>query len=85
MKLAIALMLLAAAALVFSRASRGELGEWARELSDGLVMLLLRGTSGFAADVPGGVIEEERERRLRWRIPTPAFLAGDGSAPRASS
>ena len=69
MKLLIAIAFLSAGALVFSRALRGEVGERARDLSDRLIILLLRSTSGFAADVSGGIREQERERRLRWRRP----------------
>jgi hypothetical protein len=31
------------------------------------MMLVLRSTSGFAADVGRPLQEEERERRLRWQ------------------
>lgn len=46
---------------------RWQAAEMARDLSDELMMLALRATSGFAADVPEHLQEEERERRLRWR------------------
>lgn len=69
MKLVIAIALFGAGTLVFNRALREESGEWVRDLSDRLMMLLLRSTSGFAADVPSGILDEERERRLRWQRP----------------
>jgi hypothetical protein len=46
---------------------REQVAEMARDLSDDLMMLVLRGTSGFAADVSEPLQEEERERRVRWR------------------
>lgn len=46
---------------------RHALAEALRDLSDRLMALLLRSTSGFAADVPRALQEEEREWRLRWR------------------
>jgi hypothetical protein len=63
------LLFVAVGALTLSANLRREAGEWARDLSDRLVMFFLRSTSGFAADVPGQVLEEERERRLRWKRP----------------
>jgi len=66
-KLLTLLALSAAAALAYSPAFRRQAGEWARDLSDLLIVLALRATSGFAADVPGRIVEEERDRRLRWR------------------
>jgi hypothetical protein len=70
----VALILLGVVGLVAlsasSEAFRREAGERARDLSDRLMMLFLRSTSGFAADVPSRVGEEERERRLRWRAPS---------------
>ena len=54
--------------LIFSStAARREAAELARDASDWLMMRLLRATSGFADDVPPAIMEEERERRLRWR------------------
>jgi hypothetical protein len=38
--------------------------------------MLLRATSGFAADVPSTVGNEERERRLRWKTPFPRAEEG---------
>jgi hypothetical protein len=50
-----------------SGSARREAAELARDASDWIMMLILRATSGFAADVPHGILEEERQRRLRWR------------------
>jgi hypothetical protein len=61
------LSLTAIGSLVVSAAARREAGELLRDLSDRVVMLMLRTSSGFAADVAPTVQEEERERRLRWR------------------
>ena len=47
--------------------TRDGLMEFLRDLSDRLMMLALRATSGFASEVAPHVLEEERERRLRWR------------------
>ena len=69
MKLVIAVVLVAGGALACNPGLRREAGEWTRDLSDRLIMLLLRSTSGFAAGVSATVLEEERERRLRWQRP----------------
>ena len=68
-KLLAVLALVAIGALASNATRRREAGEWVRDLSDRLIMLLLRSTSGFAAGVPASVLEEERERRLRWQRP----------------
>ena len=47
--------------------ARREAMEVARDLSDSLMLLALRSTSGFARDVSPSILREERERRLRWR------------------
>lgn len=47
--------------------SREELMELLRDVSDRLMMLALRATSGFASEVAPQILEEERERRLPWR------------------
>ncbi len=65
--LVLAALLGAVGALVYSPDLRRLAGEWARDCSDRLIMLALRATSGFADDVPGRIVEEERDRRLRWR------------------
>jgi len=69
MKLVIAVVLVAGGALAWNPGLRREAGEWTRDLSDRLIVLLLRSTSGFAAGVSATVLEEERERRLRWQRP----------------
>ena len=69
LKLLLLASLAAAGALASSASLRRETGERARDLSDHLMMLLLRATSGFASSVPADVLEQERERRLRWRSP----------------
>ncbi len=61
------LCLVGIGSLLISDAARREAGELLRDLSDRLMMLMLRSTSGFAADVSPPLREEERERRLRWR------------------
>jgi hypothetical protein len=53
--------------LLVSATARRQAEEALREVSDYLMMLVLRGTSGFAADVTPPLREEERERRVRWR------------------
>lgn len=53
--------------LVASRSAREEVLELARDLSDVVVVGLLRLTSGFAGDVTTAMQQEEGERRLRWR------------------
>jgi hypothetical protein len=70
LKLLIILVLAAVGAFAANEKLRREAGEWARDLSDRLMMLFLRSTSGFAVDVPDRVVEGERERRLRWRAPS---------------
>ena len=60
-------LLVSVAGLLQSAAVRREAGERARDLSDRLMLFFLRTTSGFADDVPMGIQQEERERRLRWR------------------
>ena len=69
LKLLAVLLLATVGALATNEKLRREAGEWARDLSDRLMLLFLRSTSGFAADVPNRVVDEERERRLRWRRP----------------
>ena len=69
MKIIFLVVLVFIGALASRARVRREGGERARDLSDRLMMLLLRLTSGFAADVPQNVVQEERERRLRWRRP----------------
>ncbi len=53
--------------LVVFGAARRQAGEVLRDVSDRVVMLLLRATSGFSADASRSLQEEERERRIRWR------------------
>ena len=66
-RLVVVFLLIGAGALALSAPFRREVGERARDVSDRLMMLLLRATSGFASDVSDDVVAEERERRLRWR------------------
>lgn len=54
--------------VMLARATAWRAGrELARDLSDQLVLRVLRMTSGFANDVSKPTQEEERDRRLRWR------------------
>jgi hypothetical protein len=59
--------LVAVGSLLVSGTARRQAEEALRDLSDRLMMLVLRSTSGFAADVGRPLQEEERERRLRWQ------------------
>jgi len=70
LKLLTLFVLAAFGAFAANEKLRSEAGEWARDLSDRLMMLFLRSTSGFAADVPSNIVEDDRERRLRWRAPS---------------
>ena len=53
--------------LALSGRTRLRVAEWARDLSDVLMLAMLRSSSGFARDVSLDVRREERARRLRWR------------------
>lgn len=68
-------------ALLASRGAREEAMELARDLSDVVVVGLLRLTSGFADDLTEPSQQEERERRLRWRR-LRAAASGVAEAPR---
>lgn len=73
-------LLAALGALLASRGAREEAMELARDLSDVVVVGLLRLTSGFANDLTEPIEQEERERRLRWRLG--AAVRGVAEAPR---
>ena len=47
--------------------AREHVEDVARDLSEGILALMLRMTSGFASDVPEPILREEQERRTRWR------------------
>jgi hypothetical protein len=59
--------LVAVASLLVSAEARRQVNEALRDLSDRLMMMVLRTSSGFASDVSRTLQEEERERRLRWQ------------------
>ena len=80
MKFIIGVALLGMSAAMLNAAGRREVAEWVRDLSDRVMMLLLRSTSGFARDVSSEVLAEERERQLRWRPAPVVPTEVEGSA-----